>query len=82
MVTRGKAALIGACIGIAGGMLRMATQAPAPDGWYVPQTAAGWIASFVGYLTPWALLGAAIGFFLGRKSSTAAGTAGGGSKEK
>jgi hypothetical protein len=59
-------ALTGAVIGSGLALLDFAYLA-GPFTGYVPQTTAGWFAFYVWLCLPWALLGAIVGFVLGRR---------------
>jgi hypothetical protein len=39
-----------------------------PNVAYIPQTQAGWIAFYLGLCAPWAILGAVVGFVVGRRT--------------
>ena len=64
-VSRGRRALMGglagAAVALAYGLISGAI-VHQPGG-YHPQTEAGVVAEFVGYMIPWAFIGALIGFF-------------------
>jgi hypothetical protein len=63
-----KGALFGAIIGAAVGFAdALFVHAPYGNGEYIPQTDAGVIAAYVSFTLPWALVGAVIGFLVGRR---------------
>ena len=66
---RRRRLLIGAVVGMicGAGYFAILPEPPGPHVFYQPRTIGEHVVQLIAFLTPWALIGAAIGFFTGRK---------------
>jgi len=66
MGRRARSVIVGFVIGAAIGAMRSLFDDPSTAS-HVPQTQAGWVAYYVSFALPFAFVGAAVGFLIGRR---------------